>query len=159
MPDNYPSPTTPGLQIDFKNLVVELVCLNMQPKLGARFWVDRAYWRPKYGREIRGFQKCAKLRENLDDPVMQRAVIEAIKETRCMTLLNERNLSRLDRCVDRKHAEMVEQRRRLAESAPVNIPAEEYMRRNTRLADVGGASRLKRILEIESGQEENADKQ
>lgn len=156
MAENYPSPTTPGLEVSFKNLIVELVCLNMESKLPRRFWLNRKYWGPKYGREVRGFQKFSRLHENLEDPVMQRAIIEAVRETRCMTLLNEQNLSRLDRCVKRKYAELVTQREKLAAQATAPIPADEYMRRNTRLANLGGKSQLQRILEIEREQEKDA---
>jgi hypothetical protein len=73
-----------------------------------------------------------------------------------MTLLNEQNLSRLDRCVKRKYAELVTQREKLAAQATAAIPADEYMKRNTRLANLGGKSQLQRILEIEREQEKDA---
>lgn len=154
MGTTYPSPTTPGLTIDFKNLVVELVCLNMDAKLSARFWLDRKYWAPKYAREVRGFSMLIRLHDDIEDPVFQRATIDALKESRVQTLLNERNLSRLDRLVRRKMEILVAERERLAAQAPETIPAEQYMERNTRLTSLGRSSRISKILEIERGQEE-----
>lgn len=154
MGTTYPSPTTPGLTIDFKNLVVELVCLNMDAKLPARFWLDRKYWAPKYAREVRGFSKLIRLHDDVEDPVFQRAAIDALKESRVQTLLNERNLSRLDRLVRKKMEILMAQREQLAAQAPETIPAEQYMERNTRLTNLGRSSRISKILEIERGQEE-----
>ncbi len=37
----YASPTTPGLHIAFRDFIIELVCLNVNPKIGPRFWSDK----------------------------------------------------------------------------------------------------------------------
>ena len=155
MSASYPSPTTPGLQVDFRNLVIELICLNMDPKLAPRFWRGKAYWSQKYAREARGFLKFSRLHDNIDDPLFQRATIAAVKAIGCKTLLNERTLSRLDRRLKKELECLRAKREEMAAVAPAAaVPAGEYMGRNARITNLNGEGRLRRLLEIENGTKE-----
>lgn len=151
----YASPTTPGLMLPFRKYIVELVCLNMRRPLKPRFWADDPYWAKKFVRECRGFAKFAKLHEErLDDPVFQQAVIAAIRWVQPCTLLNEHNLTRLDKRVAVEHARLLKQAENLAVRAadrPADQDHDEYMRRNKPLAKVGERTRFSRIRGIEGG--------
>ena len=82
----YASPTTPGLHVAFRDYIIELVCLNVNPKIGPRFWSDPGYWAPKYKREIRGMSNLGK-ELNLADTLTQTALVQIIKEYRIKALL------------------------------------------------------------------------
>jgi hypothetical protein len=154
----FTSPTTPGLSVSFADYVVELVCLNMEKNLPQRFWRDNKYWGKKYGRERMGFSKFAKLYDNLDDPTMQRAIINAVKILGNKSLLVEKTLQALDRIARKQYDKLIAEKTSLAMCCTETKCDTDYMQANIAITniDTNHRSRLNRILEIEqSGQKEN----
>lgn len=89
----YESPTTPGLYVTLSDFIVELICLNMNPKLGAKFWRDDKYWKTKYVREIsRGIQKLKELliEFDLEDNIVRISLIRTVKNSNIKSLLVEK---------------------------------------------------------------------
>jgi len=104
----FDSPTTPGLKIDFRNYVIELVCLNTRHHLPPRFW-KQPYWAKKYARECRGFAKFVKLHEDqICNPAYQQAVIDAIRSINCKSLLIESTLEKLDKAIEKAYENLLE---------------------------------------------------
>lgn len=134
-PKTYESITTPGLKITFGQLVVELVCLNMDPKLPARFWRDASYWRQKFSREMCGFNKFSKLYADIDNPLRQKAIIAAIRQLHNQSLLPAKTLDRLDKLVaiefDKLQEALFAMQRHAPE--PTQFTQDEFLRRNAHL--------------------------
>jgi len=153
-PKEYSSPTTPGLQISFHDLIVEMVCLNMEPKLGPRFWSGRnkQYWGPKYAREIsRGITRMVDFFGDIDlDTQLHRvALIKSVELSGVKTLLNEKSLNKLQRrfyVEKKKMGAMVAQNK--GESKDTKIVDNKI---NSTFVDPPQRSRLGKIREIESG--------
>lgn len=154
MAGEYQSPTTPGLQINFRSYVVELVCLNMDPALPQRFWKDEP-WKGKFARECRGFAKLVAVHGDPDDPLIRKAIVTAIRNTRVKTMLTPSALKRLDPVVKRECERLRGERERLAAKASGTVAPEitdvtTYMRQNTGGYVTKGSSILTRLKAVES---------
>lgn len=145
---SYKSPSTPGLDIDFFNFIVELVCLNMNYKLCPNFWRDDKYWKGKYAREIsRGTVNLKKLFTDFDleDNMVKIAIIRTIKNRNIKSLLQQKTLDRILRCFKNEHRILVKQKQ------IVNMPDKKIdMGENSQFVDIPQKTRLGRIREIES---------
>jgi len=153
----FTSPTTPGLSVSLADYVVELVCLNMDRNLPQRFWRDSKYWGKKYSRERMGFSKFAKLYDNIDDPTMQTAIINAVKILGNKSLLVEKTLLALDRITRKQYDRLMAEKTSLVNDCPETKCDVEYMRTNMTITniDTDSNNKLNRILEIEqSGKKE-----
>lgn len=83
----YKSPTTPGLDVNLRDYIIELICLNVDKRLGPRFWRNNLYWSNKYKREIKGFSNLKNIFTlPIEDPFVQRILIEVIKKTNIKSL-------------------------------------------------------------------------
>lgn len=100
-PRVYESPTTPGLKINFSNYVCELIFLNRGKPLPPKFW-QLPEWKKQYAFTIRGFFMFAKFHDHINDPEFQQIVIEAIKETKCASLLKRGHLEALERAISKR---------------------------------------------------------
>jgi hypothetical protein len=100
----YKSPTTPGLEIEFNHYLIELICLNMNPKLGPRFWSDsEPYdWGNKYRREIRGVHNLLKKIGDISDPLLCDVIIETIQQYKIKSLLAKKTIEKVVRLVFKK---------------------------------------------------------
>lgn len=143
----YASPTTPGLYVAFRDYVIELVCLNTNPKIGPRFWSDQGYWAPKYKREIRGISNLGK-ELDLTDVLTQTAAIQVIKEYRIKALVAIKTKDKIVRLVRRRISYLREQREILAKKQP-QIPIDA--KKNATFVDVGTKNTLAKIRESENG--------
>jgi len=106
---SFDSPTTNGLKIDFRNYVIELVCLNIDPKLISRFWKSNKYWSGKYPREIRGFSNLKKAIEStvnnnlpgefsqfdLEESFSQKILINIIKKLNIKSLSATKTITKI----------------------------------------------------------------
>jgi len=143
----YASPTTPGLYVTFRNYVIELVCLNTNPKIGPRFWSNQGYWAPKYKREIRGVSNLSK---SLDftDTLIQTALIQIIKEYRIKALVATKTVNRIVKLTNRRVEHLNEQRIMLAQKPQ---PAKIDTQKNSTFIDTGGKNTLAKLREAENG--------
>lgn len=143
----YASPTTPGLYVALRDYIIELVCLNTNPKIGPRFWSDQGYWAPKYRREVRG---VANLGAELDltDTLTQTALVQIIKEYRIKALVAKKTKDRVVRLTRRRKQQLAEQRASLAKTQPTT-PID--MKKNSTFVDTGAKSTLAKIREAENG--------
>lgn len=143
----YASPTTPGLYVTFRDYIIELVCLNTNPKIGPRFWSDQSYWAPKYKREIRGVSNLGK-ELDLTDVLTQTAVTQIIKEYRIKALVATKTKDRVVRLVRRRISDLREQRKTLAKKQP-QVPIDA--KKNATFVDTGKRSTLAKVRESENG--------
>ena len=109
MDKTFLSQTTPGLNIDFKNYIIEIVCLNVKPKLNPRFWNEDKYWSGKYVREIKGFSNLKKEIElitnrcfegefskfDIEEPLTQKILIDVIKKLNIKCLLAKKTINKI----------------------------------------------------------------
>lgn len=143
----YASPTTPGLYVALRDYLIELVCLNTNPKIGPRFWSDPKYWGPKYRREVRGVANLGK-ELDLTDTLTQTAVIQVVKNYRIKALIAKKTLSRVVRLTRQRINVLTEQRKSLAQKPQ---PVEIDSKRNATFVDTGEKNTLTKIREAENG--------
>lgn len=141
------SPTTAGLYVDFRNYVIELVCLNVNKRIGARFWSDPKYWGSKYRREIKGMSNLGK-ELDLTDTLTQTALIQIVKEYYIKALVAKKTIARVVKFTRRRIQELKDKRIELSKKQPlVAIDS----KKNSTFVDSGEKTALGRIKEIENG--------
>lgn len=147
----YASPTTPGLMVTFTNFLVELVCLNKQRRLPARFW-KLPDWHKRYANEIRGVLRWAKLHEDeLENPLYRKAVIAAMRWVQPLTMMSNRNHEKLDRRTAKEYRQLLEARDQMAAKAPPPVESpDKYARDNSKVVVTGERTQLSLIQEIEA---------
>jgi len=145
----YISPTTPGLEVTFRNYVIELVCMNTSRwKLRARFWSDKKYWGPKWGREIKGMSNLQKAIDmSFDDTLVQLCVIDRVKKQNIKSLSAKKTIEKLALAVKREYYRRIVE----LESTPVE---ETIGDENAKFSKAGRKTRFSKLLELERGQEE-----
>ena len=143
----YASPTTPGLYVSLRDYIIELVCLNVNPKIGPRFWSDQKYWAPKYKREIRGTSNLGK-ELDLTDTITQTALIQIIKEYNIKALVATKTISRIIKLTRRRIISLSNQRATLAKKS---LQVEIDSKKNATFVDMGERSILAKVKEIENG--------
>jgi len=143
----YASPTTPGLYITFRDYIIELVCLNTNPKIGPRFWSDQGYWAPKYKREIRGVANLGK-ELDLSDTLTQTALVQVIKEYRVKALVAKKTKDKVVRWTRGRLASLKKHRASLATKRP-QAPIDS--KKNATFVDTGEKTRLAKVREAENG--------
>lgn len=142
----YASPTTPGLYITFRDFIIELVCLNVNPKIGPRFWSDKKYWGPKYGREIRGLSNLGR-ELDLSNTLVKVALINVIKSNYIKALVSKKTVTRVVRMTRKCHQELVDQRESLSKKQhPVMIDS----KKNATFVDTGKKNVLAKIRDAEN---------
>lgn len=143
----YASPTTPGLYVTFRNYIIELVCLNTNPRISARFWSDKKYWAPKYKREIRGISN---LNKSLDftDIITRTALIQIIKEYNIKALVSKKTINKVIRLTNIRIGQLNEQRTTLAQKSPHK---EIDQKKNATFVDTGEKNVLTKLREAENG--------
>lgn len=143
----YASPTTPGLYVAFRDFIIELVCLNVNPKIGPRFWSDRKYWGPKYGREIRGVSNLGK-ELDFDNTLVQVALIKVVKTNYIKALFSKKTVTRVVRLTHKCHKELIQQRESLAKKEQ---PTAIDSKKNSTFVDTGKKNILAKIRDTENG--------
>ena len=143
----YESPTTPNLYVTVGDYIIELVCLNTNQKIGARFWSDKKYWGPKYRREVRGI---ANLKQKLDltDPITQRALIDVIKTHNIKALVSKKTIEKVIKLTLLLIEDMKNKRRTLSQT---DTYVEIDEQKNSTFVTPKPDNRLAKIREIEHG--------
>lgn len=143
----YASPTTPGLYVTFRNYIIELVCINTNPKIGPRFWTDQTYWSPKYKREIRGISNLGK-ELDLTDALMQTSLVQIIVQYKIKALVAKKTISRVVRLTWARNRLLIEQRTKSSmKDQPVYIDPSK----NSTFIDTGKKGMLAKVREAENG--------
>jgi len=143
----YASPTTPGLYVAFRDYIIELVCCNLDPKIGPRFWSDTKYWAPKYKREIRGISNIGK-ELDLTDTLTQTALTQIIDEYKIKALVAKTTVTKVVRLTRRRIADLKTHRAALSQKQqPPTIDS----RKNSTFVDMGIQSKLSKVRKTENG--------
>lgn len=143
----YLSPTTPGLYVTFRDYIIELVCMNVNPKIGPRFWSDTKYWGPKYRREIRGVFNLGK-ELDLSDTVARRALVDIITKHNIKALVATKTIVKVVCLTSRRIEALSAQRLELAEKQqPTKIDSQK----NATFVDTGAKNTLSKIRDKENG--------
>lgn len=145
----FESPTTPGLFVTMRNYVIELVCLNVNNKIGPRFWFDPKYWGLKYKREIRGIANLGK-ELDLTNILTQIALIQIIKEFNIKALIAKKTTARVVKLTNQRIIQLKEQRKLLAEKQQQKLINEK---KNSIFIDTGNKTILAKIRESESNKD------
>ena len=143
----YASPTTPGLYVTFRAYVIELICLNVNKKIGPRFWSDHKYWGPKFRREVKGVDNVLKTLGS-EDSITQTAFVQIIKLHNIKSLSYKTTVRKVVRYIATRKTDLKEQRIKLQKKLPNK---EVDVRKNSTFVDTGKDGVLARIREIENG--------
>ncbi len=143
----YVSPTTPGLYITFRAYIIELVCLNVNKKIGPRFWSDPKYWGPKFRREIKGVDNVIKLLKTMDS-ITQTAFVQVVQQHNIKSLSYKTTVEKVARNIYKRKTFLEKQRAELI----LKIPQSEVdVKKNSTFIDTGDKSVLAKIRESENG--------
>jgi hypothetical protein len=152
----YKSPTTPGLDIDFRNYIIELVCLNLDKKLGPKFWKSNTYWSSKYKREIRGFSNLISsfnspvnedIKVNLlEQPLAKKILIQIIKKMNIKSLSAKKTIDRIVLNTKKIYMSEILERYNEKESEEIKID----MNKNSKFIDVVKKNKRSSIRQIEN---------
>lgn len=147
----YQSPTTPGLHIDFWNLIAESICLNMNSKLPPKFWSEDKYWLGKYKREISvGIPKLKKemLNNNLDinNKGIKSILINIITKKDIKSLINNKTREKIIKIIKMEYKNSLHNR--ISNKLDIdNINNEN----NFKFVDIKSNNKFNRIKDIENG--------
>ena len=147
--NKYPSPTTVGLSVTFNNYLIELLCLNMDRKLCARFWkYGGKYWVAKYRREIKGVHNLLKNFESLEDTLLQRTIIGTIRKLDIKSMLAAKTVNKVVKAVKINYEQELSKRKQMVSNTKPHesISSSEFV-------DTGRETRLAKIKAIQHGKE------
>lgn len=147
--DKYPyaSPTTPGLYVTFRAYVIELICLNVNKKIGPRFWSDKKFWGPKFRREVKGIDNVIQ-RLHPINTVSQTALIQIIQEHNIKSLTYKTTVDKVVKSVQQRKTDLDKQRDKLRGKPPQPIIDTE---KNSTFVDTKPKNTLAKIREVENG--------
>lgn len=144
---SYLSPTTPGLYITFRAYIIELICLNVNQKIGPRFWSDNKFWGPKFRREVKGVHNVLEILET-EDPLTQTAFVQIIKQRNIKSLSYKTTVQKVVKYINIKKADLTKQRAELSEKLPTK---KIDVKKNSTFVDTGRKNILSKIKETENG--------
>lgn len=143
----YASPTTPGLYVTFRAYLIELICLNVNKKLGPRFWSDKKYWGLKFRREVKGVDNVLKQLKAMNT-LTQTAFIQIVQEHNIKSLTHKATVKKVVRNILQREVDLDQQRTALR----TKLPRQEIdSKRNATFVDNGEQSTLAKIREVENG--------
>lgn len=143
----YSSPTTPGLYITFQAYIIELMCLNVNKKIGPRFWSDQKYWGPKFRREVKGVSNVMQQFAEIDT-LITTAFVQVVKEYNIKSLTYKTTVRRVVRNIEKRKSQLEKQRAQLRQKKPhENIDS----KKNSTFIDTGHKGVLAKIRETENG--------
>jgi hypothetical protein len=144
---NYTSPTTPGLAVDFKQYITELLCQNTsRASLKPRFWKKHP-WGKKYGMEIMSVNRLIEQMEiDIEDPLWQKAILQAIEARRTRSLMSKRAKELFAKDARRRYKAIVE--------APSGHSTTQIdQEKNARFVESGRQTKVGALRRIERGKE------
>jgi len=145
--DKFPSPTTQGLKVTFNNYLIELICLNMDRKLCARFWkYGNKYWKAKYRREIKGVHNLLKNFESLEDALLRCVMINVLVALDIRSLSARKTVDKVVKAVKINYQQALDKRKEIISRTK---PHEQVS--SSEFVDVGNETRLAKIKAIRDG--------
>ncbi len=149
--NQYPSPTTSGLFVTFNNYIIELICLNMDKKLCPRFWkFANKYWQAKYRREIKGVHNLLKNFEFLDNPLLQRTIIDVVRKLDIKSMLAKKTVDRVTKAVKISYEQALYKPKQMASHTK---PQESVS--SSEFVGVGNKTKMAKIKAIRDGKKAN----
>lgn len=143
----YLSPTTPGLYITFRAYIIELICLNVNKKIGPRFWADQKYWGPKFRRETKGVANVLTMLTD-QDVLVETAFIYVIRQYNIRSLLYKTTVKKVVRNIQKRKIYLEQQRECLSNK----IQHKEIdSKKNSTFVDIGKRGVLAKIRNAENG--------
>jgi len=119
----------------------------MDRKLCARFWkFGNKYWQAKYGREIKGVHNLLKNFESLEDPLLQRTIIDTVRKLDIRSMSATKTVSRVARAVKINYEQELNKRRQMVSQVRPHEPVN-----SSEFVDVGNETRLAKIKAIRNG--------
>lgn len=143
----YASPTTPGLYVTFRAYIIELICLNVNKKIGPRFWSDTKYWGPKFRREVKGVANVLQ-QLGVEDTITQTAFVQIVREHNIKSLTYKTTAKRVVKNVLGRKNKLEKQRRELRDKPQLQ---EIDAQKNSTFVDTGNKGILAKIREAENG--------
>ncbi len=143
----YASPTTPGLYVTFQAYIIELICLNVNKKIGPRFWSDPKYWGPKFRREVKGVDNVLKVL-GASDTLTQTAFVQVIRQHNIKSLSYKTTVQKVVGYITSRKTDLTKQRIELKEKSFIK---EVDARKNSTFVDTGSKNVLAKIKEVENG--------
>jgi len=143
----YASPTTPGLYITFRAYIIELICSNVNKKIGPRFWSDPKYWGPKFRREVKGVDNVLKQLEDVT-AITETAFVQIIREHNIKSLTYKSTVRRVVSNIRKRETELELQRTKLIAKPPQQ---KIDVVKNSTFVDTGEKGVLAKIREVENG--------
>lgn len=151
--NKYKSPTTPGLEVTFNNYVIEIVCLNLDPKLIPRFWKNgNKYWQAKYRREIKGVHNLLKNFESLEDVVLQRTIVDTVRKLNIQSMLAVKTVSKVVKAVKINYEQELNRRKQMALNTRSHKPVS-----SSEFVNVGNQTKLAKIRAMKYGQKTDCE--
>ncbi len=145
--NKYKSPTTPGLEVTFSNYLIESICLNTDRKLCPRFWkYATKYWVAKYRREIKGVHNLLKNFESLEDPLLQRTIVDTISKLDIRSMLATKTVNRVVKAVKVNYEQELNKRKQMALDTKPHKPVS-----SSEFVDVGSGPKLAKIKAMKDG--------
>lgn len=143
----YASPTTPGLYVTFRAYVIELICYNVNKKIGPRFWSDPKYWGPKFRREIKGVDNVLKQLKSVS-AITETSFVQIIREHNIKSLTYKSTVRRVVSNIHKRETELERQRTKL-----VAKPSQQKVDvvKNSTFVDTGEKGILAKVREAENG--------
>jgi len=119
----------------------------MDRKLCARFWkFGNKYWQAKYRREIKGVHNLLKNFESLEDPLLQRTIIDTVRKLDIRSMLATKTVKRVARTVKISYEQELNKRKQMVSHAKPHASVS-----NSEFVDVGNETRLAKIKAIRDG--------
>ncbi len=144
----YKSPTTPGLYVTFRAYIIELICLNVNKKIGPRFWSDKKYWGPKFRREVKGVDNILKQLGEID-ALTQTALVKIVQEHNIKATTHKATINRIVKSVLQKRIDIQAARVGLSQKQQPSTIIDT--KKNSTFVDTGDKSALTKIREAENG--------
>lgn len=143
----YASPTTPGLYVTFRAYIIELICLNVNKKIGPRFWSDKKYWGPKFRREVKGVDNVLQHLGTIDT-LTQTAFVQIVCEHNIKSLAYKITVNKVVKNILGRKRGLERQRAKLREK-----PRQQEIdtQKNSTFVDTGEKGVLAKIREAENG--------
>jgi hypothetical protein len=149
---SFESPTTKGLYVTIQAYIIELICLNMNNKLGPRFWRED-YWRKKFTREVRGVKLLLDELSGATNPIFQKALFKAIKKIGCQSFLRGNTRTKIIKYTKGIYWDLKEERQRMVNNASTVKVSQDYMKHNAVLVTPPANNKLDKLRSIENGKE------
>lgn len=119
----------------------------MDKKLCPRFWkYGNKYWQAKYRREVKGVHNLLKNFESLEDPLLQRTIIDTVRKLDIRSMLAIKTVNRVVKAVKINYEQELNKRKQMVSYTEPHEPVS-----SSEFVDVGNQTKLAKIRAIKNG--------